>query len=199
MKKIYLYVGTGANQANEVENTLQVFDIEYLRVCQHQFTDLENNGILIIPGGDPLEILKNWQKNDLEKIQSFIKNGGTYIGICAGVYVADETHLGYDGLGFVRDIKDRTTHGQTINVKDSQGNLMEMVVENNPDLREIPESEIVLRDEEDNPAAIRVYFGKGQVYLFAHHIEGSVYYKNLPHDHASSDYFADFLNHLTID
>jgi glutamine amidotransferase-like uncharacterized protein len=193
MKNIYLYTGSGASQANEVENTLQAYDISYNRICEHQFTNLTESDVLIIPGGDPQEMLINWQKADLEKIRQFVTNGGIYIGICAGVYVADKAHLGYDGLGLVSNIKDRATHSQIINVKDSSGNLMEMVVENNPDLSEIKNSEVVLNDEDDNPVAIRIYYGKGQVYLFAHHIEGSVYYKKLPHDYASAQYFADFL------
>ena len=196
MKNIYLYTGSGANQANEVESTLQAYDINYNRVCEHQLSSLTQNDIFIIPGGDPQEILKNWQTKDLEKIRQFVTNGGIYIGICAGVYVADKNHLGYNGLGLVSNIKDRATHSQIINVKDSAGNLMEMVVENNPDLSDIKDSEVVLNDEDNNPVAIRIYYGKGQVYLFAHHIEGSVYYKKLPHDYASSQYFVDFLNRL---
>lgn len=198
MKQIYLYIGSGANQANEVENTLQAFDVEYKRICEHQFSEVEKDGILIIPGGDPLEILKAWRKADLEKIRQFVTNGGVYIGICAGVYVADKIHLGYDGLGFVSDIQDRATHSQIVNVKDNQGKIMEMVVENNPDLGEIEGSEPVLLDEEGNLAAIRTFFGKGQVYLFAHHIEGSVYYKKLPRDYASAEYFTTFLKNLTL-
>ncbi|EKD56562.1 MAG: hypothetical protein ACD_58C00147G0008 [uncultured bacterium] len=199
MKQIYLYIGSGANQSNEVENTLQAFDIQYSRICEHQFANVASDGILIIPGGDPLEILKNWQKSDLKKIQQFATNGGTYIGICAGVYVADKIHLGYDGLGFVSEIKDRATHSQTVNVKNNQGKVMEMVIENNPDLGEIKNSETVLLDEEGNLAAIRTFYGKGQVYLFAHHIEGSVYYKKLPRDYASAEYFANFLKSLIVD
>jgi glutamine amidotransferase-like uncharacterized protein len=198
MKNIYLYTGSGANQANEVENTLQAFDISYNRICEHQFSSLTQNDILITPGGDPQEMLKNWQKQDLSIIQKFINDGGIYIGICAGVYVADKNHQGYDGLNLVSNIKDRLAHSQIINVKDSSGNLMEMVVENNPDLSEIVNGEVVLNDEDANPVAVRVYYGKGQVYLFAHHIEGSVYYKKLPHDYACSQYFVDFLKRLCI-
>jgi|GEM_PF-1916962 len=196
MKDIFLYTGSGAYQAKDLENCLDAYDIKYERICEHQFNKLTAGSILIVGGGDPEVYLKSWDDKAKRNIINFVKLDGIYVGICAGVFVADKIHNNLKGLGLVSNINDRQVHSNTINVRDSQGYVMEMIVENNPDLTKVSNSETVLFDQDDSPVAIKTYFYNGQVYLFSHHPEGSTFYKKLPHDYASAQYFAEFLKNL---
>jgi glutamine amidotransferase-like uncharacterized protein len=49
---------------------------------------LDNAKLLIMPGGADLYLCEKLNGIGNEKIRSFVKNGGSYLGICAGAYYA---------------------------------------------------------------------------------------------------------------
>ena len=52
------------------------------------------------------------------------------------------------------------------------------------------------KDEQGRPQAIQINYGRGQVYLFAAHPEGSVFYRQLPQDFSGAKFFDQFLRRL---
>lgn len=51
MKTIYLYTGTGAYQAKDIENFFAVFGFDYQRIHESELFQLKPDGIFIVPGG----------------------------------------------------------------------------------------------------------------------------------------------------
>lgn len=50
--------------------------------------ELNNFGILCVPGGNMYQYAQNLSSEGVENIKNFIHNGGGYIGICGGAYFA---------------------------------------------------------------------------------------------------------------
>lgn len=192
MKKIYIYTGTGAYQARDVEGCLAVFDIDYERICEHDFAKLGPADICVVPGGAIRSYLKAWNEPIREQLKNFVANGGVYIGICAGAYVAGATFDGSEGLSAVpASFVYRKRQGFPVAVTAS-GDRFEVIDENAPDLSGLSGA-VVLEDDAGHPLAVQVKQGRGSYYLFSVHLEGSVYHKKLPHASESAKYFVKFL------
>jgi putative intracellular protease/amidase len=89
--KIAVYTGRGASHSwIWLVNTLDAYGFRNI-----QFTDdvaAVRADVLVISGGDPFAIFSHIKKEGVSKIRKFIKEGGTYIGICAGTYFALKFH-----------------------------------------------------------------------------------------------------------
>jgi len=102
-----------------VEQTLGLYQTQDLihkpiSIVIHKLTDstlseyrtLKPINVLIIPGGQPFGLKTRITRKGLTNIQKFIKNGGGYIGICAGaVLVSSEYQM--MGLVPVRCVNDK--------------------------------------------------------------------------------------------
>lgn len=96
-KNVLIYTGPGTN-IDCVRNTYNFFkslfsqekyDINYIHswnIIEENWE--ENSEIFIIPGGADSKYATDLGKSGCEKIRKFVKNGGKYIGICAGAYFA---------------------------------------------------------------------------------------------------------------
>lgn len=195
MRPIFLYTGRGAYQARDIENCLNVFDFEYQRLCEHDLANLSSDGLLIIPGGAIGDYLPAWGDAGKERITRFVKNGGIYIGICAGSYVAGASFRQKTGLGFFDGELVHTNHQALIDAVDVNGNALTLVAENGPDISSI-QGDVLLKDANGNPQAISFPHEQGKVYLFASHPEGSVYYRQYPQNSSGAKWFAEFLSGL---
>ena len=67
------------------------FDVMYVdeQVINHQPWE-ETTSLLVIPGGQDLFYLKSLLEKGVHKINNFVANGGSYLGICAGAYFASD-------------------------------------------------------------------------------------------------------------
>ncbi len=195
MKKIYVYSGIGAYQAKDIENFLAVFDFEYQRICEHDFNKLKKLGILIIPGGQIKLYLPTWGKKRINLIKNFVKSGGIYIGICAGAYIAGKQFDNIAGLSFINQELTYQKHQSVLDTTDNNNQTHQLIAENGPDLSKI-DGEIILKSVDGKPQLIKIDYGKGAVYLFASHPEGSVFYKKLPQNFSGAKFFNKFLRSL---
>lgn len=195
MRPIFLYTGQGAYQAKDIENCLNVFDFEYHRLCEHELSKLSADGILLIPGGMIGDYLPAWGEAGREAIVNFVKRGGVYIGVCAGCYVAGMTFQHQAGLGFFDGELLHTTYQKTVDAVDVDRNPLTLIAENGPDISNI-QGEVILKDTDGKPQAVSFSYGKGEVYLFASHPEGSVYYRQFPQDSLSAKWFSVFLSKI---
>lgn len=196
MKNIYVYSGEGAYQARDIENCLNVFDMDYYRLCEHKLAKIKEKSVLIVPGGMIGAYLPSWGENGKAIIKNFVQNGGIYIGICAGVYVAGKEYKNETGLSFFDQKLEYTKHQSVINAKDNKGEPLSLVAENGPDLSAIENSEIILKDGNNKPQAARISIGQGEVYLFSSHPEGSIYYDKSPKEFSGARWFISFLKNL---
>ncbi len=192
MRKITIYTGKGAYQARDIENCLNVFDFDYERLCEHDVINLSGDGIFIVPGGAIRDYLPAWGDTGKQAIRDFVKNGGIYIGICAGSYVAGRSFNDQAGLNFFdKDLARQEGQG-IVETHDAYGEPLSLINENGPDLSAV-EGEILLKDSEGRPQAIKLQYGQGIVYLFASHPEGSLYYHQYPKEFSGAKWFTKFL------
>lgn len=196
MKNIFVYIGKGAYQAKDVENFLAVFEYDYDRISEFELSQLTSNDVLIIPGGKIRDYLPAMGDIGIKNIKDFVKGGGIYIGICAGSYIAGGSYLEVQGLGFFPQLLDGNKTQSTIDVTDSEGNNLQLINENGPDLSVVKSDQILLKDKDNNSQAIMLRYGQGKVYLFAAHPEGSVYYKLLPYEFSGAIFFKSFIDQL---
>jgi len=196
MKTIYIYTGQGAYQAKDVENFLAVFEYDYNRIDESELNQLTLNDILIAPGGEISTYLPTIGAKGIEAIQKFVNSGGVYIGICAGVYIAGSSYDDTPGLNFFPQILAGNKTQATINVTDETGTKFQLINENGPDLSVIKADRVILKDSANNPQAVIINYGQGQVYLFAAHPEGSVYYELPPQNFTGAKYFKNLINQL---
>lgn len=196
MKTIYLYTGTGAYQAKDIENFLAVSSFDYSRLHESDLSNLEPDGIFIVPGGQIKSYLPAWGEDGINAIKEFVSKGGTYIGICSGAYVAGTSFDGAKGLNFFENELKHEKSQKIIEVTDESGNRWSLISENGPDLSGIKADSVLLRDRDNKAQALKIYFGKGQVYLFASHPEGSIYYDQPPQNFSGAKFFNNFLKTL---
>lgn len=194
MKDIIVYTGKGAFQAKDIENFLAVFDYEYERICEHGLDRLNPEAVLIISGGSIGEYLPSWGEVGINKIRAFVEAGGTYIGICAGTYIAGSIYREHAGLNFIN--REFPYKRSLEDVKAVWGDeTIELLKENGPSLLET-DGEVILRDTKGEPHLIKKILGKGSIYLFSSHPEGSLYYNKYPKDYSGVKFFKSFLEGL---
>lgn len=196
MKQIFVYSGEGAYQARDIENFLNVFDVAYRRICEHNLSRLNCDDIFIVPGGQIDSYLSSFGGNGIKLIREFVENGGIYIGICAGSYIVGKEYKDKEGLGLIDETFLYVSHQGIIEVKDKMGHSLELLAENGPNLSIVKNGDILLKDNNGNPQVIKLSFSKGTVYLFSSHPEGSLYYKKFPQEFSGARWFLNFLKNL---
>jgi hypothetical protein len=196
MRPIFLYTGKGAYQAKDVENFLSGFDLDYSRICEHDLDKIVGKGIFIVPGGQIRSYLPSWKSSGIKKIKDFVRNGGCYIGLCAGSYVAGKSFAGTKGLNFVSVEFKHRNFQKTIRVKDENGKSFEMIAENSPDFSDLKEEHVLWSSAQDGQQLIEIPYGTGKVFLFASHPEGSIYYNKHPRTFSGTKRFLKFLKEI---
>ena len=89
--KVGYFVGSGS-RGNGVFNWAQLLfyspqlDVELLDSKDIRNGKLDRLDLLVIPGGSSHSQAKALQKSGKKKIQDFVRNGGSYVGICAGFH-----------------------------------------------------------------------------------------------------------------
>jgi len=187
-QKVAIYAGIGAALAKDVELALGKIKVTYQRIGESDIkrNKLKDYSILTIPGGYTQEYVRVLSGDGFKNIREFVRNGGTYIGICAGAYIATSRVEVPDhpiGIGIIDIDNKRET--------DMRIRSIEIVNPNHPIAKGCP-SKIniwyqngpmispgnnvdVIAIYENNVAAIVVStHGKGKVIIFSPHPEGSI-------------------------
>jgi glutamine amidotransferase-like uncharacterized protein len=89
--RVAIYDGSGAQEDNGLRQKLSQLNdlrIENLNPEQIINGDLDSFDVLIVPGGFVSEQARAITPAGLDQIRKFVRNGGGYIGFCAGAYLA---------------------------------------------------------------------------------------------------------------
>ena len=89
--KVAIYDGSGAQEDNGLRQKLsQLKDLRIENLTPEQIINgyLDNFDVLIIPGGFVMDQARAITPAGLDQIRKFVRNGGGYIGFCAGAYLA---------------------------------------------------------------------------------------------------------------
>lgn len=187
-EKVALYYGKGGELALDVEIALKRLNISYINLDEADIIEgrLSNYSILIIPGGRTQLLYSALKEEGLKNIKEYVKNGGGYIGICAGAYLAAplvNIPGTPPGLGII-DIENKriSDYGiRSIEIKNEHfiikgySNRISIYYQNGPLMmpKNSDISVLATYDEEKFAAIVVSKYGKGDVVLFSPHPEGS--------------------------
>mgnify|MGYP003681908078 CR=1 FL=1 len=88
--EVAIYAGKGAVLFQDVAYALELLDIKYETLNENDIKEgkLEHFDFLIVPGGYTPEYMPALREAGKEAMRNFVREGGGYIGICAGAYIA---------------------------------------------------------------------------------------------------------------
>jgi len=187
-RKVCVYAGTGAVYARDVEAALRRLSISCTGISEGDIKRgrLKECATLIIPGAQTRKVVNALGKEGCERIKEFVGAGGTYIGICAGAYLAAErveVTGRPPGLGIV-DIKNVRKSRKaivTIHVTAPEHPLVKgcnedlrIWYQNGPLMKPGKGVETIAVYPDGSAAVVCATYGKGRVILFSPHPEGSL-------------------------
>lgn len=196
MKNIAIYTGKGAYMAKDVETYFSNHDLDYERINER---DIERGGLkkintFIVGGGHISELISVFRK-EKKNIVDFIKNGGKYIGICAGAYIVckyyySQTNQKKRGLGLVDVVYKTGKEEKKVEVDfPFCGEKIKLYFCNGPIIEKMGEDDILIaQDKSKKIGIIKKEFGEGLIYLFSAHPEGNLY-KNVTAKDLDSEIF----------
>jgi glutamine amidotransferase-like uncharacterized protein len=152
--------------------------------------ELSQYGMIIWPGGYAGQMSSSLQDSTREKIRKAVtENGVSYVGICAGAFIAVSAPAKAGaagpswGLSLMTNPKDPTsllpyyhledegTEDAMVNLKMSDGSTRSLVWWGGPYLPEVPKGVIARYEDTKEPAIIQTWAGKGFVILSGPHPE----------------------------
>lgn len=153
---------------------LQGFRVRYVSPTETDLSIFGDAAIWIQPGGESLEVAKNMNSALKNAIREFVKNGGGYVGFCAGGLFATDLigESNVHGLGIFpgvsRHYSATGTRAQLIPIEWSGSNRV-LYFEEGPYFE--TNAEIVARYPNGQTAAARASFGQGRVFISGPHPE----------------------------
>lgn len=187
--EVCVYSGSGAVLADDVKTALKRLSISHLSVNENLIRDGKLRSgfkVLIIPGGYTATIASTLRGKGFNEIRSFISEGGTYIGICAGAYIAAErvevpgrpkglgvinvSNVRISGMGLVKMFIVKPNHP----VVKRCPKVMKIWYQNGPYMLPGEDVDMVARYGEGYAAIVCSSYGSGRVILFSPHPEGNL-------------------------
>jgi glutamine amidotransferase-like uncharacterized protein len=113
--RVALYVDRGASAPakhafrNELDNGNNII---WKRMYGDEIRrgSLEKFDALIVPGGSAREEAKSMGAESREEVRRFVKEGGVYLGVCAGAYLASSARESYLGMLPLRTVDQEHWH-----------------------------------------------------------------------------------------
>ena len=186
VSKGVIYAGKGAVLFQDVAYALELLDIKFETLNENDIKErkLEHFDFLIVPGGYTQEYMPALGRIGREAIRNFIKEGGGYIGICVGAYIASErveVSGRPQGLG-IMDIENIRKGGRGMReiylnehpVTQGLGKELEIYYQNGPEMVAGDNVEAIATYRSGKPAIVASSFGEGKVICFSPHPEGSI-------------------------
>jgi len=99
--KVALYLDSGAHARSQLreslrsQNDMQAYVIGGSDIRDHCLKDVD---VLVVPGGSGKKEAASLESQGKEEIRRFVQEGGLYVGICAGCYLASCAKPQYLGI-----------------------------------------------------------------------------------------------------
>ena len=181
-----IYSGKGAIFFGDLAFILELLDISYeaLDEGEIQKGELNKFKLLMVPGGYTQEYMPALGEIGKEAIRNFVREGGAYIGICAGAYIAArkvEVPGKPGGLGLieVQNIRKagvgmRKIYLEKHPITEGLGEELEIYYHNGPEIVAGSGVSGVAYYQNGRLAIVSSFFGKGKVVIFSPHPEGCI-------------------------
>jgi hypothetical protein len=178
---ILLYAGTGTspNDVAALASILRDNRLEFARVTASQMNtssadQLSAHRVLIVPGGNFIEIGRGLSPGAAAAIRAAVQNGLSYLGICAGGFLAgDAPDNGLNLTGGVRfgfyGIEGRGVHKAAVAVTAADGSTLDQYWEDGPQFTGW--GTMVGRYPDGTAAVVQAPVGQGWVILAGTHPE----------------------------
>ena len=178
---VLLFAGTGTspNDVKAVKGVLASRNLAFAtadsaRLNGMSSSEIRDYRLLIVPGGDYLEIGKGLTPATAARVRDAVHGGVNYLGICAGALLAGNVPgNGLDLTGGVRfgfyDAVNRNVHRAAVTIAPAGAPPMEQYWEDGPQLAGW--GAVVARYPDGTPAAVQGRSGAGWVVLVGTHPE----------------------------
>ena len=145
---ILLFTGTGTSRDDivAIETLLKTNNLVYATADSEQLNrmdaaDLQRSRLLIVPGGNFVGMGNSLTANTTANIRTAVKSGVSYLGICAGAFLAGHFPPGYVSLNLTSGIQfrfysaaDKGIRKAAVAVAMADGRMLEHYWENGPQL-----------------------------------------------------------------
>jgi len=171
--------GTSPNDVAAIETILKSNQLSYSTVNSSQLnrmseTELREYRLLIVPGGNFIEIGKGVSSNGVARVRSAVQNGLNYLGICAGAFFASDS--GFNSLNLTSGVRFRFYEAENrgirkaaVPVRIAGGPLLEQYWEDGPQLSGW--GIVVAKYPDGTPAVAQGTYSNGCVILSGIHPE----------------------------
>jgi serine/threonine protein kinase/WD40 repeat protein len=171
--------GTSPNDVTAIETILKNKHLEYSTVNSSQLNDigeaqLRDYRLLIVPGGNFIQIGNGVSSNAIVTIRNAVQNGLNYLGICAGAFFASDS--GYNSLNLTSGIRfkfyaaeSRGIRKEAVPIAIVGGPTLDHYWEDGPELTGW--GAVVGKYPDGTPAIVEATFGSGCVILSGVHPE----------------------------
>jgi len=171
--------GTSPNDVTALENILRERGWHYSTVSSARLnaiddSELKTFRLLVIPGGNFVDIGNGLTTSTTAKLRSAIGSGVGYLGICAGAFFAGASP--YNGLNLTGGVRfpfyaleERGVRKAPVTVTPAAGAVLEVYWEDGPQLTGWGQT--VARYPDGTPAVVQGKFGDGWVVLAGVHAE----------------------------
>ena len=170
--------------------------VRYVSAKQITAAALKKAKLWIQPGGDARDVSKATTKAQKNLLRTFVAEGGSYFGICAGAFFADHTvddENTLEGLGFIpgesKDFLPGITEDFILEI--FWGSLQRFLYFSQGATFKLNRSqpvEVIARYDDGQPAVVQFKYGKGTVLLSGPHPEAPESWKEHLNDPDGSDY-----------
>ncbi len=180
---ILLFTGTGTSPGDvrAIEAVLDSNHLAYATVNTSRLNEmgerrLRTYRLLIIPGGNFIDIGKGLSTRTTAKVRSAVQSGLNYLGICAGGFLAGNLHPTYNSFDLTSGVKfgfysveDQGIHKAAVPIAEAEGPTIEHYWEDGPQFTGW--GDIVAKYPDGTPAVVEGNYGAGWMILAGVHPE----------------------------
>jgi len=172
-------IGTSPNDVEAIKNILSTNDLNFELINSAQLNGIDTNQLseyklIIIPGGNFIEMGKNLTTGTTRNIQTAVHSGLNYLGICAGGFLAGNTRKNsFKIAGDVQfkfySAEDKGIRKAAVAVTNADGIMIEHYWEDGPEFGGW--GEVVSKYPDGTPATVQGSYGLGWIVLTGIHSE----------------------------
>ncbi len=182
----YIYFGPGICDGcqTDLADIIKDAGFKILPVYPGQLTPefLAKAALLAVPGGDlEATVYNSLKTGEAENIKQFVENGGRYLGVCLGAYLAAPKRSSLPGIdvfsGFIY-AHSRNTLARMENITWKDKKTRWVYFQDGPEFEpaEGSKTEVWANYDDGSIAALQQALGKGKVGLMGPHLEADSYW-----------------------